>query len=244
MPPVKIEPPPELVHKVGWALSRTLRFREVGLDRVRAGMAASRTGTVIFCLFHQSLFPLLGRHHHQRVAALTSLSRDGTIMAGYLERVGLRPVRGSSSRGGLKAARVLIDAIKEGWHAAITVDGPRGPYKQVKPGPFEIARRTGAPLIPIGVRAGREVVFKRAWDRFRLPLPRAPIAVVYGEPLFVPAEYPDPAELLARRRDLGRRLLALDAEASGMVGKRDSAPPPASLRWLREDAAASVQPDP
>ena len=62
------------------------------------------------------------------------------------------------------------------------------------------------------------------------------VAPASGSVVVVPPEYPDPAELLTRRRDLGRRLLALDAEASGMVGKRDSAPPPASLRWLHDDA--------
>ncbi len=240
---VRIEPSPELVHRCGWALARTLRYRERGFEHVRAAVAASPTRSVIFCLFHQSLFTLLGRHHHQRVAALTSLSRDGTIMAGFLERIGMRPIRGSSSRGGLRAARELIDAIAEGWHGAVTVDGPRGPYKEVKPGPFEIARRTGAPLLPIGVRAGRELIFKRAWDRFRLPLPRAPMALVYGEAIWCPPEYPSPDEILARRRELGRRLLDLDAQASAMVGKRDSAPPRASLRWLADDAAASVRGD-
>ncbi len=231
------------MHRLGWALSRTLRYRERGLDHVRAAIAASPTRSVIFCLFHQSLFAVLGRHHHQHVAALTSLSRDGTIIAGYLERIGLRPIRGSSSRGGLRAARELIDAVNQGWHAAITVDGPRGPYKEVKPGPFEISRRTGAPMVPIGVRAGRELAFKRAWDRFRLPLPRAPMALVYGEPIWPTPEYPSPDEILARRRALGRRMHALEAEAAAMVGKRDSAPPRASLRWLDDDGQASVRDD-
>ena len=237
MPPVRLEPPPELVHRVGSALAGTLRYRQVGVDRLRAALAASPTRSVIFCLYHQSLFAVLGRHHHQRVAALTSLSRDGTIIAGYLERIGLRPIRGSSSKGGLKAARELIRAVQEGWHAAITVDGPRGPFKEVKPGPFEIARRSGAPIVPVAVRASHELAFKRSWDRFRLPLPGARVAVAYGAAMVVPPEYPDPGTLLVWRRRLALRLHALEAAASARVGQRGDAPA-ACLAWLAGDDAA------
>ena len=227
------KPPAGLVHFLAWNLSRSLRYRQYGVEHLRTAMAASPTGTVIFCLWHQALFEILGRHHHQRVAALTSLSGDGTIIATYMDRIGLRPVRGSSSRGGLKAARELMQAISEGWHAAITVDGPRGPFKEVKPGPFEIARRTGAPLVPVGVRAAHEYSFKRSWDRFRLPLPGSTVALVYGAPICLPAEYPTPIEVAARRCDLARRLHALEAEATTCVGRTYAPPPPTYCRWMQ-----------
>jgi hypothetical protein len=232
------KPPPELVHALGTRLAGSLRYRAVGLDHVREGMRSSPTGSVVFCLWHQSLFALLGAHHGQHVAALASLSGDGTIMAEYLARIGLRPVRGSSSRGGLKAARELMGAVTEGWHAAITVDGPRGPYKEVKPGPFEIARRTGAPIIPVGVRASGEISFKRAWDRFRLPLPGARVAVVYGEAMALPAEYPTPEDLARRRVDLARRLHDLESRAGALVGRPLQGPPRDCLRWMRQPRGA------
>lgn len=227
------KPPPDLVHALGTRLAGSLRYRAVGLDHVRDGMRRSPTRSVIFCLWHQSLLEVLGAHHGQHVAALTSLSGDGTIMAEYISRIGLRAVRGSSSRGGLKAARELMNAIQEGWHAAITVDGPRGPFKEVKPGPFEIARRTGAPIIPVGVRASGEASFKRAWDRFRLPLPRSRVALVYGGPIVLPPEYPTPAETADRRVMLAHRLHELEAQASALVGRRLQGPPRHSLTWMR-----------
>lgn len=213
------KPPPGLVYLLGWNLSRSLRFKSVGLEHIRAGMARSPTKSVIFCLWHQSLFPILARHAHQRVAALTSLSGDGTIIATYMQRIGLRPIRGSSSRGGLKAARELLSSIADGWHAAITVDGPRGPFKEVKAGPFEIARRSGAPIVPVAVRASREYSFKRSWDSFRLPLPGARLALVYGRPLFVAPEYPTPEEIARLQGKLAIELHQLEDFASKMVGK-------------------------
>jgi lysophospholipid acyltransferase (LPLAT)-like uncharacterized protein len=227
------KPPPTLVHAFGTRLTSRLRYRIVGLDQVREGMRRSATGSVIFCLWHQSLLAVLGAHHGQHVAALTSLSNDGTLMAEYITRIGLRAVRGSSSRGGLKAARELLGAVQEGWHAAITVDGPRGPFKEVKPGPFEIARRSGAAIIPVGVRASGEVSFKRAWDHFRLPLPGARVVLVYGAPIVLPAEYPSPMELMARRVQLAQGLHDLEAQASALVGRCAQGPPRACLHWMR-----------
>lgn len=237
---MRLKPPPALIHACGTRLARSLRYRSYGGHHLRAAMALSPTGSVVFCLWHQSLLAVLGRHHGQRVAALTSLSGDGTLMAEYLTRIGLRAIRGSSSRGGLKAARELMKAVEEGWHAAITVDGPRGPYKEVKPGPFEISRRTGAPIVPVAVRASRELTFKRAWDRFRLPLPGARVALVYGQAMVLPPEYPDPSQVFARRIELAHRLHDLEAEAGARVGRAGQGPAPACLAWLRAgpDAAA------
>lgn len=230
---MRIRPPPDLVHRVGQALTRSLRFRVDGVDHLRAALRASPTGSVIFVLWHQHLLQVVGKHRHQRIAALASLSNDGTIMADYIERLGLRAIRGSSSRGGLKAARELIAAITEGWHAAITVDGPRGPYKEVKVGPFEIARRSGAPIVPVVARASREACFKRAWDRFRAPLPGARVQLLYGEPIVVSPTYPSPDEALALRVDLAHRLHDLEAEAARRVGRRDGGPIPSCLAWMR-----------
>jgi len=232
-PAVRLKPPPTLVHALGTRLALSLRYRSLGVEHLRHAMAISPTGSVVFCLWHQSLLAVLGRHHGQRVAALTSLSNDGTIMAEYISRIGLRAIRGSSSRGGLKAARELMKAVSEGWHAAITVDGPRGPYKEVKPGPFEISRRTGAPIVPVAVRASREMSFKRAWDHFRLPLPGARVALVYGQPMVLPSEYPDSAQVFARRVDLARRLHDLEAYAGALVGRAGEGPVRTCLGWMQ-----------
>jgi len=239
--PMRLKPPPGLVHLAGTALARSLRYRSLGGHHLARAIALSPTRSVVFCLWHQSLLGVLGRHHGQRVAALTSLSGDGTIMAEYIGRIGLRPIRGSSSRGGLKAARELMKAVSEGWHAAITVDGPRGPFKEVKPGPFEISRRTGAPIVPVAVRASREISFKRAWDRFRLPLPGARMVLIYGPPMVLPPEYPSPDEIFARRVDLARRLHDLEACAGALVGRTGQGPVPACLAWMQAGATATTE---
>jgi lysophospholipid acyltransferase (LPLAT)-like uncharacterized protein len=229
---MRLRPSPDLVYALAAPLVRSLRTHLYGADHVRQAARMSPTGTAIFCLWHQSLMEVLAPHQCFRVAALASLSGDGQIIADYMKRVGVRPVRGSSARGGAHAAKELIEALRSGYQLAIAIDGPRGPFKQAKSGPLEVARRYGVPVVPIGVRATRELRLRRSWDRFRVPLPRAHLAVVYGEPIVYPPSEPTAAELEERRRDITRRLHQCESRAARIVGKRDQYPVPRFLDWL------------
>lgn len=214
---MKIEPHPGIVRAIALNLSRSLHIKRFNHHTVTQSISQSPTGSVIFCLWHQSLFSCIADQRQRKVAALTSLSRDGTIIATYMESIGLHPVRGSSSRGGLKAARTIIRMIGEGYCGAITVDGPRGPFKKCKPGPFEIARRSGAPIIPIACRASKEYSFRKSWDAFRLPMPFSRVAIVYGQPIWVANEYPSPSVQDQRCENLEKVLHDLEDKASSLV---------------------------
>jgi lysophospholipid acyltransferase (LPLAT)-like uncharacterized protein len=229
---MRITPSPALIHTLVWNLTRTLRFRLYGLDNVRQAARRSPTGTFLVCHFHQSLLSILGPHHHLPIAALASLSRDGDITAKYLQSIGIRVVRGSSSRGGAFGALELMKALRAGFHAVINVDGPRGPYKLVKPGAVELARRCGVPMVPIVARATREFSLKRSWDRFRVPLPYSRVAIIYGAPVEFDAGAPDARELHARRRHLALSLHALEEQATRLVGRRDGVPTREDLAWM------------
>jgi hypothetical protein len=143
---MRITPSPALIHGLIWNLTRTLRFRLYGLENLRKAAALSPTRTFLVCHFHQSILSILGPHHHLPIATLASKSRDGEITTHYLEKIGIRVVRGSSSRGGAFAAFELMKALRDGYFAVINVDGPRGPFKHVKPGAVELARRCGVPI--------------------------------------------------------------------------------------------------
>jgi hypothetical protein len=67
--------------------------------------------------------------------------------------------------------------------AAFAVDGPRGPYGEVKPGASLAARRSGGLLVPMGSAVARGKTFTRAWDRFVLAWPFSRVVVVLGAPL-------------------------------------------------------------
>ncbi len=244
---MRLKPPGGLVHAIAWGLTRSLTFHTYGVANLRRAAAMSPTGSIVACLWHQSLFAAIGGNDAMnrrgiRVAALASLSGDGAIIADYLKRIGIRPIRGSSARGGARAAKELMQAIDEGWLLAIALDGPRGPWKEAKTGPLELARRHRLPILPVAARATRELCFKRSWDRFRLPLPRAHVALCYGEPYLLPEAEPDAAELERRRRTLATQINGLEAFASRLAHRRDLGPPAHALAWMH--AAERSEPEP
>jgi hypothetical protein len=231
---VKITPSPKLIKALVGGLTSTLHFHRFGDDNLRRAARESPTGTFLVCHFHQSLLTILGPHHHLPVATLASKSRDGGITAAYLEEIGIRAIRGSSSRGAAYGALELMRALREGNHIVLNVDGPRGPFKSVKAGAVELARRCGVPLVPLVGRASREFSFKRSWDRFRVPLPGAQVAILYGEPMWFGGAEPGPRELWERRRRLALTMHALEAQASRLVGRPDGRPPRECLAWLTD----------
>ncbi|MFH1123245.1 MAG: lysophospholipid acyltransferase family protein [Pseudomonadota bacterium] len=109
---------------------------------------------------------------------MISQSMDGDIIAGVARRTGWCPVRGSSSKGGKEALKVMIGRLKETGLAAHIMDGPRGPIGRVKRGAIRLALEANAVIVPFYVSADRAWFFK-SWDRFFLPKPFARVTLRY-----------------------------------------------------------------
>jgi len=88
----------------------------------------------------------------------------------------------------------MIRAVKDGWDLGITVDGPRGPRQQAKPGVLAVARKTGAWVVPVCV-AYEQAWQLRTWDRMLVPKPFSALVVRYGAPFQVPEGSPEEAFL-------------------------------------------------
>jgi lysophospholipid acyltransferase (LPLAT)-like uncharacterized protein len=177
-------------------LGSTWRYRLVdrgGLERAR------REGRpVILALWHGQLLPLLWLHRGEGVSVLISEHRDGEIVAQVAEAIGLRTVRGSTSRNAARALVGLVRELQSGHEIAITPDGPRGPARRFAPGALVASQRSGAPVVAIGVSCAR-AWHLRSWDRFMIPKPFARITVAYSEPTVAVAETPrEAAEQAAR----------------------------------------------
>ena len=104
------------------------------------------------------------------MAAITSASKDGAIVAGVLQRFGAQPVRGSSSRRGVHAMVEMVKWGKQGYDLAVTPDGPRGPKYTIQPGIVSLSQMTGYPILPISYKLGWKIQLK-SWDNFQIPLP-------------------------------------------------------------------------
>ncbi|HMR08074.1 MAG TPA: lysophospholipid acyltransferase family protein [Polyangiaceae bacterium] len=181
-----------------WAL--TWRVRVVGSlgDAPRAR---------VFAFWHGRQMVLLAAPRTRPAVALVSLSKDGQLQHGVQRMLGVRSVRGSSSRGGATALRALVRALKrQGADVLMAVDGPRGPARQAKAGAVRAALRSGALLVPVGSWARRAVVLRGSWDQFVVPLPFTHVVIAIGPAMDVGATEVD-------RRRLDRAISAQDRRA-------------------------------
>ncbi len=188
----------------------TSRARVVGNDPVEGLRSENRP--LVFLFWHRHIFHLIYHFRGCGARPLISRSADGELMARVAAKFGMRPVRGSSSRGGARAFLELVRSVEaDPGPVLITADGPRGPARQVKPGAVELARLSGACIVPVSWYGTRLRVLGRSWDRFLLPLPGGRIVLRYGEAVTVPRG----ADTGALCRELGMRLDQLEQAAAG-----------------------------
>jgi lysophospholipid acyltransferase (LPLAT)-like uncharacterized protein len=135
---------------------------------------------VAFVLWHNRLFLVseIFRRYRQRrpVYGLVSASKDGAWLAAFFSLVGIRSVRGSSSKLGREAVTALVNVVRSGHDIGITPDGPRGPLYQFKSGATIVARRTHTPILLLG-GAFESAWRLKSWDRFCLPKPFSRVRV-------------------------------------------------------------------
>ncbi len=144
----------------------------------------------ILAIWHQNLFAGILAQTGRRHVVIVSRSRDGDLVSMLCLRLGHQVARGSSKskgrdKGGKLAKDDMIALLRTGLPGAVTVDGPRGPAHEVKPGIIEMARQTGIPIVPYLPLPTRYWRFN-SWDHFRLPKPFSRIDIHYGAPIFVP----------------------------------------------------------
>jgi lysophospholipid acyltransferase (LPLAT)-like uncharacterized protein len=166
-------------------LGRTVRFKVSGYERVQE-LTRSGSGLVI-AVWHGYTFLPVYYCRRSGLWAMASLSRDGELLARALGGLGYNIIRGSTRRGGIKAALSACRKIEEGCSLAITPDGPLGPACKVQAGTVFIAKKTGCPVIPLGVAAypGLRVP---TWDKYMLPYPFARCSLFFGEPVYLSEE--------------------------------------------------------
>lgn len=146
--------------------------------------------------------------------ALISQSRDGEIMARVFQKLGYKIVRGSTGKGGIKAAVELARILKKGGTAILTPDGSKGPFKIVQDGPMWLAQQGEAQFIP-GSTIARPRKLMNSWDRYLVPMPFARAKIEVFPPIAVPKNL-DPEQFEQKRAEitdaLNRSELLLEKE--------------------------------
>lgn len=197
--------PLTFVPLVSWLVklwAKTMRFDVEGsfqeiLGKNEAGQP------LIISLWHGELFPIIAYAHQygHHFCVVVSQSKDGEFITRVLESFGVKGIRGSSSRGGV---RVLLQGKrvieKEKRIGVFTIDGPRGPRHKAKDGVLFLAQRAGAHIVPVRAFPNRKKEFIKSWDRFVLPLPFSRCQIRIGSSFVVTEEKLD-SEVMTREKE-------------------------------------------
>lgn len=167
------------------ALFTTTRVERVGREHYQR--FRDKGEPVVFVFWHGQLLPLFHYHYDEGIVVLVSEHADGEYITRIIRHGGFGTVRGSSTRGGTKGLKGLVRAAHAGMNLALTVDGPRGPVREFKPGALAVAQITGLPVIPVA--AGASSCWRaRSWDRFLVPKPFSTVRIEYGPPRRIPRD--------------------------------------------------------
>lgn len=161
----------------------SIRYRI--LSPVAIDIDASSRESHVYAFWHQRMLAFANSHRRSGVRILISSHGDGELIAGIVDRLGLKSIRGSTSRGGTQAMKELLDDLGSGHDYAFTPDGPRGPRHCFQAGAIYFASRSGLPLVPATV-AYRHCWKLRSWDQFVIPWPFTRAVVHVKEILRVP----------------------------------------------------------
>jgi lysophospholipid acyltransferase (LPLAT)-like uncharacterized protein len=219
---------------LGWLLVvylrlilRTVRWRHENLKAMEPHLADPSRG-VVALLWHGRIplsLAVAPQMWRKQAKVLVSPSADGEFIARALAQSGFPSIRASSAKPGDAAKmRQAVAAIREAtaWVASggglvVTPDGPRGPNEVIAPGALQIARRTGAPVLLMGIAARPSFRLQRTWDRVMFGLPFGRGAVVWDGPLYVP-EDADEALIAKLITEGSARLSAATRRAEALVG--------------------------
>ncbi len=165
----------------------------------------------LYSFWHETVLMPIALTNVDNMSGLVSRHQDGGILAMAMKHLKIRAVRGSSSRGGPRALRELLDAAKR-WHIAITPDGPRGPRREMKDGIIYLASQSGNPIVPLAFACHNAWTIRGNWTDLAIPKPFSKITTFAGEPLEVPGGL-DRSGIERYRKRLQERMDQLDGLA-------------------------------
>ncbi|HMK31634.1 MAG TPA: lysophospholipid acyltransferase family protein [Terriglobales bacterium] len=206
-----------LLRLVSWAgalfirlIAPTLKYT-VSIEE--GGPASEFLKTAVYVFWHRCTVAACYHFRGRQIGVMTSRSFDGEYIARIISHFGYEPVRGSSSRGGVRALLGMHRVIDAGRAVAFTIDGPRGPMYVAKPGAVLLARNTQTPIVAFHIAAEKCWVL-HSWDRFMLPKPFSRMHLRLSRAIDVPRDADNAAmERLHAEMQASLDRVRLEAEA-------------------------------
>jgi lysophospholipid acyltransferase (LPLAT)-like uncharacterized protein len=167
----------------------------------------------VYSFWHNCMIPAMYWCRDLQVRVMSSDSFDGEYTGRIMQKFGFVKVRGSSSKGAVRALLGMRREIEEGWTAAFTIDGPKGPRYVAKPGPVVLSRSTGAPMVVFHIAMDRAWVLK-TWDGCMIPKPFCRALIRVSRKIPVPRDGRDDKYLQELQSALDRVRIFAEANIS------------------------------
>jgi lysophospholipid acyltransferase (LPLAT)-like uncharacterized protein len=145
------------------------------------------TRPLVLAFWHSCIFPAIYAWRNLQIRVMSSDSFDGEYTGRIIRKFGFVKVRGSSSKGAVRALLGMRREIEQGATVAFTIDGPRGPRFVAKPGPVVLARATGAPMVAFHIALENPWVLN-TWDKSMIPKPFSRGLLRVSRKISVPAD--------------------------------------------------------
>lgn len=185
-------------------------------DEPKGFTEKTRNLQVVYAFWHCMMLVPAYVGRSWRIQVLISQHSDGEYIARVIKWMGFGVVRGSTTRGGMRAAKAMVDKARQGFSLGITPDGPRGPRFVVQPGSIFLSQKTGLPIIPVVVGLSRYWELP-SWDRFRIPKPFSRALLMFGDPIHVPPKLTE--------EEMEHYRLSLENTMKQLADKADKAVP-------------------
>jgi len=134
-----------------------------------------------------------------RCSVIISEHFDGNMIAKVVNLFGLGDVRGSSTRGGIKAIKESFKLLNKNECIAITPDGPKGPRHSVAEGIISISQKKDVNIVAYSYKASSFWRLK-SWDKFLIPKPFSRVDFYISEPFSLKGLSVDEAKKVIKKR--------------------------------------------
>lgn len=183
-------------------IGKTVRVEIEGWENFQK---IERDGKIpIYTFWHDRIF--LGTYFFRKrgIMVMSSQSFDSEYTARVIQRFGYGTIKGSSTRGAVRALTKMIRLMRHGLPMGFTLDGPKGPRYAAKSGACLLAKKTGNPIMPFLLEP-KSFWTINSWDKMQIPKPFTRAKLFIAEPIYV-AKDADDEEIENKRQELQTKL--------------------------------------
>lgn len=211
-----------------WYLTLVVKTNKIVVEPENALELVKEEVPVIVGVWHGQHVLMPALPIELKASAMISRNFDGEVTARIVEHFGNQTIRASGGReasaslkkGGMAGFLEMLAALEKGINVVQTADIPKGVSRRVGLGIIQLAKRSGAPIVPLAIASSRRHVFEKSWDKTALNLPFGKSAICIGELVHVSPDASE-SEVEEARNVLEMRMQETTKRAYELTGNAE-----------------------